>query len=256
MGNTDAHKSGSRQASVHPHACGEHRLATTRDQHLIGSSPRMWGTLQLPIEPFYSQRFIPTHVGNTSKIAADISVLSVHPHACGEHKTPPAKYSQEGGSSPRMWGTRVTITTISVSTRFIPTHVGNTGVCVCCPSDPTVHPHACGEHPERFRYLMQALGSSPRMWGTPTIWMSCENLRRFIPTHVGNTSICRKPNFLQTVHPHACGEHGVDAAREDIDDGSSPRMWGTQRNRRPVTQGMRFIPTHVGNTSAKPNGQH
>src|SRR5690606_23803331 len=49
---------------VHPHACGERRRMLLRVLLEYGSSPRMWGTVQLRAVDSVDQRFIPTHVGN------------------------------------------------------------------------------------------------------------------------------------------------------------------------------------------------
>ena len=71
-------------------------------------------------------------------------------------------------------------------------------------------------------------GSSPRTWGTlirPAIML---HLRRFIPTHVGNTLPHRKASLIIF--------------------GSSPRTWGTLEFIERAHFLLRFIPTHVGNT--------
>ena len=51
---------------------------------------------------------------------------------------------------------------------------------------------------------------------------------RFIPTHVGNTLELIARVYAETVHPHACGEHVNRATPGMLQDGSSPRMWGTR----------------------------
>ncbi|CAB1083938.1 hypothetical protein D1AOALGA4SA_11472 [Olavius algarvensis Delta 1 endosymbiont] len=52
--------------------------------------------------------------------------MTVHPHACGEHGHKKYNDSQMAGSSPRLWGTHQREITMSSSSRFIPTPVGNT----------------------------------------------------------------------------------------------------------------------------------
>ncbi len=51
-----------------------------------------------------------------------------------------------------------------------------------------------------------------------------------------------------SVHPHACGEHGDGWRNPGNRFGSSPRMWGTPFFGEGYGVGLRFIPTHVGNT--------
>jgi len=53
-----------------------------------------------------------------------------------------------------------------------------------------------------------------------------------------------------SVHPHACGEHLINAIHNQLDYGSSPRMWGTRHPDIFQVADHRFIPTHVGNTWA------
>ena len=194
--------------TVHPHACGEHKIRGGSTQRNLGSSPRMWGT---PVDRSVVRavcRFIPTHVGNTAGRYSGEANLAVHPHACGEHIwTVPVK-PESIGSSPRMWGTLVVNTLIKICPRFIPTHVGNTGPSPYFPSPNSVHPHACGEH-------------------TPLVALAVE--------------IC-------PVHPHACGEHSYSSELIGGSAGSSPRMWGTPNSSACHTDSSRFIPTHVGNT--------
>ncbi len=187
----------------------------------------MWGTqlsgdLQNRID-----RFIPTHVGNTSEVSEFRLRKPVHPHACGEHSRTGLGGRGESGSSPRMWGTRLERHCGSPLPRFIPTHVGNTQTSLFFTHTNPVHPHACGEHLKLKMILQFQTGSSPRMWGThraderPLIHV------RFIPTHVGNTTNVNLQTNTLTVHPHACGEHlGRDPLSLPI-SGSSPRMWGT-----------------------------
>ncbi len=75
---------------------------------------------------------------------------------------------------------------------------------------------------------------------------------RFIPTGVGNTLAADLRKFSQAVHPHGCGEHYSIEDEGDDQDGSSPRVWGTQHRRRNTESERRFIPTGVGNTFAAP----
>ena len=253
VGNTGWHIETRANRTVHPHACGEH---APREEHQTmerGSSPRMWGT-RVRRNPGRGQaRFIPTHVGNTLPGRAGVSFATVHPHACGEHLPAAKEPTRVTGSSPRMWGTRHLSVTRPCGSRFIPTHVGNTAVRRpdLCPHP--VHPHACGEHEAGLLWQIPQSGSSPRMWGTLSTHTRTSLHRRFIPTHVGNTSKISLRLFVKTVHPHACGEHCAGYIGEQACRGSSPRMWGTPCSHDIFMCEARFIPTHVGNTSGCPH---
>ena len=89
----------------YPRGCGEHRLAGQYVWILMGSSPRMRGTL-LPCSGCgYANGIIPADAGNTLIPGSHMFMLEDHPRGCGEHSaiTPEAKANQ--GSSPRMRGT-------------------------------------------------------------------------------------------------------------------------------------------------------
>ena len=147
-----------------------------------------------------------------------------------------------------MWGTPGPWGLIIMCARFIPTHVGNSrllgmGSVMC--------------------------GSSPRMWGTLRLRNDLGTGDRFIPTHVGNSPMrmidfLQVPRFIPThvgnsvrpdaqcsersVHPHACGELQLPLNNVVDPSGSSPRMWGTHNVIPHLSPGLRFIPTHVGNS--------
>ncbi len=149
VGNTCAPEQFLFLGPVHPHACGEHSQYDSKVPGGTGSSPRMWGTLGLGRQFADLRRFIPTHVGNTARWPACAGLLSVHPHACGEHARSLNRAATYIGSSPRMWGTLIGIPWMLAFARFIPTHVGNTAWAQAHDPQDTVHPHACGEHQQR-----------------------------------------------------------------------------------------------------------
>ncbi len=254
VGNTGKARTRTTARPVHPHARGEHLGYPSINILGRGSSPRTWGTPQDQCSGKAPRRFIPTHVGNTWWMRASASKMPVHPHARGEHKHAVITEINRDGSSPRTWGTPVQASGGRRDLRFIPTHVGNTRYKIGVVSPVAVHPHARGEHTDWIKALKSAIGSSPRTWGTrptgalhaipqsgssPRTWGTPVTsgvyvaFRRFIPTHVGNTS-CPPPAATQrTVHPHARGEHRGAMTTEDTRAGSSPRTWGTLSKRLP-----------------------
>ena len=217
VGNANIKPSAAQVFTVHPHACGERLSILYRVVDLIGSSPRMWGTLFIYLSVCFYLRFIPTHVGNAYVKARCPLMVPVHPHACGERLYLPGMRYPHFGSSPRMWGTHIASSFNVFETRFIPTHVGNANNLYRHGSTVSVHPHACGERPSAILIECTPNGSSPRMWGTHSATSV-----RFIPTHVGNAF-----SYLGAVHPHACGERFKNIIVSFPAPGSSPRMWGT-----------------------------
>ena len=72
-------------------------------------------------------------------------------------------------------------------------------------------------------------GSSPRLWGTPDCVYTIFRQNRFIPTLVGNANANNLFPDVTAVHPHACGERCICCGRPLGKNGSSPRLWGTQK---------------------------
>ena len=132
--------------------------------------------------------------------------------------------------------------------RFIPTGVGNTISVKLGGNVEAVHPHGCGEHRSGLRSGLDGGGSSPRVWGTPETPLCRTGCFRFIPTGVGNTAINMSIAASVPVHPHGCGEHPPLNRPVSVKLGSSPRVWGTQNQKKSATGLCRFIPTGVGNT--------
>ena len=126
VGNTRRNKYALLFRTVHPHGCGEHLVQPPALFRRPGSSPRVWGTLCFFAPAKILRRFIPTGVGNTGSAGALEWRWPVHPHGCGEHRSPADLKSDVSGSSPRVWGTRQRPQTPQ---RFA-----------------AVHPHGCGEH--------------------------------------------------------------------------------------------------------------
>ncbi len=59
------------------------------------------------------------------------------------------------------------------------------------------------------------------------------------------------PDVAPPVHPHLRGEHNVHSSGTYNAHGSSPPAWGTYRRSRAAALFARFIPTCVGNITAR-----
>ena len=53
----------------------------------FGTSPRLWGDCHQVIGRDPLCRYIPTPVGRLLTLCADMTIFTVHPHACGEIET-------------------------------------------------------------------------------------------------------------------------------------------------------------------------
>ena len=84
-GNTAASAGRGATGTVHPRVCGEHYAKKRDTPVLLGSSPRVRGTLRQEARHSGAARFIPACAGNTKDCLASLSFVPVHPRVCGEH---------------------------------------------------------------------------------------------------------------------------------------------------------------------------
>ncbi len=253
----------------HPHARGERDLPKRGTGSLYGSSPRSWGTEVGVDGEGQCRRIIPTLVGNGRPYRAAPCQRPDHPHARGERPDAAIINSAADGSSPRSWGTALPAALGGARCRIIPTLVGN-GSCperpwLGCWIIPTLvgngpwrptrasiradHPHARGERRAESSAASVSLGSSPRSWGTGRSHDPRRPQLRIIPTLVGNGPGSRSARRSSSDHPHARGERGSPRLSFKGWLGSSPRSWGTDRQRPRPGREARIIPTLVGNGS-------
>ena len=180
---------------VHPHACGENIAERGLKLDFVGSPPRLWGKRRIPPKFIESPRFTPTLVGKTIHRLSVHNRKRVHPHACGENKTPIMQQVFRAGSPPRLWGKRCSRRYTNLYDRFTPTLVGKTIVLQPAHSVSAVHPHACGENNWAELGINWHKGSPPRLWGKRYIPNIPNSLNRFTPTLVGKTT---EHNYIWT----------------------------------------------------------
>ena len=173
-----------------------------------------------------------------------------HPHGCGEHTLVGERPMADTGSSPRVWGTQSVVLPDCLGTGLIPTGVGNTIMSGSAGRLMGAHPHGCGEHHVESHHVRVRRGSSPRVWGTRPPLRPTRPSARLIPTGVGNTNPLTVHDNPCRAHPHGCGEHGHVRCKRGVNEGSSPRVWGTRHGHTDRSRGKRLIPTGVGNTKA------
>ena len=115
-----------RKVAVHPHACGENASGVITIQDVHGPPPRVWGKLDIPGTPAVGKRSTPTRVGKTLSPPPRRDDHSVHPHACGENRSPTGQARCLGGPPPRVWGKPANQNGVSHTRRSTPTRVGKT----------------------------------------------------------------------------------------------------------------------------------
>mgnify|MGYP000085814961 CR=1 FL=1 len=240
-----------RSYSVHPHVHGELSWFITHMRQNTGSSPRAWGTPLTDYKNVCASRFIPTCMGNSTACISTSPGSAVHPHVHGELFDALDYRMPAVGSSPRAWGTRLDDDRDNLVVRFIPTCMGNSARSRRFRPGWTVHPHVHGELRTAASSGRSSVGSSPRAWGTRWRGDHWPWLGRFIPTCMGNSQRQMGQAGRLTVHPHVHGELRGGPHMNLGQAGSSPRAWGTHLYPTVCSPTNRFIPTCMGNSTAR-----
>ena len=149
----------------------------------------MRGTPRHAFSTFPIYWIIPAYAGNTAERYIAQAGRWDHPRVCGEHDGGDVFQNGREGSSPRMRGTRARIRADRIPDGIIPAYAGNTCRLVRWVSLAGDHPRVCGEHGGSFAFVRDAVGSSPRMRGTPTVTGDPNNGVGIIPAYAGNTRV-------------------------------------------------------------------
>ena len=235
---------------VHPRACGEQRCRRLWIAENTGSSPRVRGTGETARHARNRKRFIPARAGNSSIVARQGCLNTVHPRACGEQPISLRPTNQNIGSSPRVRGTAPRCLHTPPPGRFIPARAGNRSRQPTARGWYAVHPRACGEQASPAPPFSRRSGSSPRVRGTVAVTSPRRASYRFIPARAGNSRPSTASPRPAPVHPRACGEQGLPAQGVPFIGGSSPRVRGTDVFVEVVGRRDRFIPARAGNSPA------
>ena len=110
----------------HPRVCGEHSGEELAGLAVLGSSPRMRGTLCWGCNVHAQRGIIPAYAGNTSVSVIRTHPIRDHPRVCGEHTISDAAFAIPCGSSPRMRGTQYEPCRPCRQPGIIPAYAGNT----------------------------------------------------------------------------------------------------------------------------------
>ena len=152
------------------------------------------------------------------------------------------------GSSPRVRGTVLRVSTNWKRWRFIPACAGNRRCSPLNLATCAVHPRVCGEQRPGLKIEDLNPGSSPRVRGTVSPRSLDSGRGRFIPACAGNRRRVTRFQTTVTVHPRVCGEQRSRGVGSSQIRGSSPRVRGTALRSSPVLSTIRFIPACAGNS--------
>ena len=193
----------------HPRACGANRTATTNEDVVIGSSPRVRGK-RADVRRICAQgrgssprvrgklcgkqvgrcrvRIIPARAGQTRWPGSRRCAPTDHPRACGANKTGIHLASYQVGSSPRVRGKLIAVRGQCLRPRIIPARAGQTSTSLRGIRPSQDHPRACGANAVNWPNFAFAFGSSPRVRGKLIDSSRIELSFRIIPARAGQTS--------------------------------------------------------------------
>ena len=211
--------------------CGEHRLGAGSSGGRLGSSPRVRGTHSCPELSAPPAGIIPACAGNTVFQRFSTFLHGDHPRVCGEHMTGFAQGLNNGGSSPRVRGTRFSNVFPLFCMGIIPACAGNTGKQGYRLGRRRDHPRVCGEHRHARLRRARDAGSSPRVRGTHMRNCGTRRVSGIIPACAGNTQPFVIVWACMGDHPRVCGEHRDGKKLTLQRAGSSPRVRGTLQRR-------------------------
>ena len=186
-GNTTQQKTRRNNARDHPRVCGEHVIPVKPITCILGSPPRMRGTLVSCSSQSLLCGITPAYAGNTFKVFDKSASFRDHPRVCGEHLAEIIVKDSTTGSPPRMRGTHKTNEVVIGIVGITPAYAGNTLNDNAIYALKRDHPRVCGEHSNKKQHAKQAEGSPPRMRGTRCRLQSLRLLIGITPAYAGNT---------------------------------------------------------------------
>ena len=150
----------------HPHAYGDKEIITLIPCCQLGSSPRVWGQVNITVNKSTARRIIPTRMGTSRQVTPHMCKYEDHPHAYGDKFYSPQNTAVATGSSPRVWGQVIGDLDTSAKLGIIPTRMG------------TRHSSSEGGCDS---------GSSPRVWGQGGLFCVFDFGNGIIPTRMGTS---------------------------------------------------------------------
>ena len=195
------------RSRAHPRVCGENGCSSRVAPSHIGSSPRVRGKLAQCGGDVDVGRLIPACAGKTCQVSTRRRTGRAHPRVCGENGPRSPLRARLLGSSPRVRGKRGSWSTSRCQVRLIPARAGKTRPTACRRCRCRAHPRACGENMGAWTYVIQPVGSSPRVRGKPLFVNGFHLSFGLIPARAGKTRQVSEPRTPSSAHPRACGEN-------------------------------------------------
>ena len=148
-----------------PHASGDVPLNPCGEPQMKISSPREWGCSALDVRAVADCAIFPTRVGMFRSSGSPWRPPGDLPHASGDVPSERYLVMRSRISSPREWGCSGRGCTARDRGPIFPTRVGMFRQPVSTLPSAVYLPHASGDVPGMYLWLLPAASSSPREWG-------------------------------------------------------------------------------------------
>ncbi len=129
----------------HPRVCGEQARTAQVTVYLLGSPPRVRGTVVPRLHRIEAARITPACAGNRRKGKLSLLTQRDHPRVCGEQSFCSFVKTRKPGSPPRVRGTGTKVSITGVEGGITPACAGNSLSNKNLPSRRADHPRVCGE---------------------------------------------------------------------------------------------------------------
>ena len=150
----------------HPRVCGEQYACKASCDAILGSPPRVRGTVGRVLGGPVQAGITPACAGNSHSGKASEDFHGDHPRVCGEQFLPCQGCQARLGSPPRVRGTVHPFPGGAVGYGITPACAGNSSLVTCNPRLDKDHPRVCGEQHIAGPPGPQYIGSPPRVRGT------------------------------------------------------------------------------------------
>ena len=191
--------------------------------------------------------------GETTRIASNIRLSSVHPRVCGGNELGGHHDESHAGPSPRVRGKRPHGDDGSRDRGSIPACAGETPEPLGITLRPAVHPRVCGGNSTTSASAEIRSGPSPRVRGKRRIHAPTKACRRSIPACAGETIGVSYITDSPWVHPRVCGGNPHRRELIRLAGGPSPRVRGKPEVEMLAPRRGRSIPACAGETPPCPH---
>ncbi len=234
--------------SDHPRVGGEHPQRGAQHVAAGGPPPRRRGAHGRAGSEGQRTRTTPASAGSTAHPRGWRTAPPDHPRVGGEHGRDPSGSRSRRGPPPRRRGARTVLLRGTAPERTTPASAGSTDRAPARYGAGTDHPCVGGEHWASATCCSAAAGPPPRRRGAPDRRLRGRFTDRTTPASAGSTRKAIPSRCRRTDHPRVGGEHLLDLAARQEQDGPPPRRRGA-RAVRPVEQGdARTTPASAGST--------